>query len=337
MSVALDERVGVAGAAPTGRRSTPTMFAPRVSPLGWSDTIAGRDEVLGRLSSPPFVAPTAERQRRRASGVALLLDWLGDQPGGTWQERWLASGADSAPVTWRDLPGAWLVSRGDHSEWRRSALIEAMSVAICADVVRPCLSWLVGGGFARGAGLLVRNIEACRDPDGFARLRKVCDDDPGISTIARGRVLYRSALIIAAKGGGLAEITVGDVIELFETEDLRSGAPDGRAVLYRMLHRLGIFAEAAPSTLRALRTNGQRTPDELIDRYHLACRPVRDLLVDYLRERQPALDYNSLDSVSNYLGKLFWADLELHHPGIADPATAHVKPHKRNSGIRELN
>jgi integrase len=35
-----------------------------------------------------------------------------------------------------------------------------------------------------------------------------------------------------------------------------------------------------------------------------------------LRERQPALDYTSLDSLANMLGKLFWADLEHHHPGI---------------------
>jgi hypothetical protein len=31
----------------------------------------------------------------------------------------------------------------------------------------------------------------------------------------------------------------------------------------------------------------------MIDRYRLACRPVRDLLVAYLRERQPALDYTT--------------------------------------------
>ena len=79
---------------------------------------------------------------------------------------------------------------------------------------------------------------------------------------------------------------------------------------------MGIFGPTAPPTLRALRTEGQRSPEELIDRYRLNCRPVRDLLVDYLRERQPALDYNSLESLANYLGKLFWSDLERHHPGI---------------------
>ncbi len=31
-------------------------------------------------------------------------------------------------------------------------------------------------------------------------------------------------------------------------------------------------------------------------RHHLARQPIRDLLVDYLRERQPTMDYGSLDS-----------------------------------------
>ena len=43
------------------------------------------------------------------------------------------------------------------------------------------------------------------------------------------------------------------------------------------------FGEQAPARLREFRKPGQLTPDELIDRYELACRPVRDLLVDYLR------------------------------------------------------
>jgi hypothetical protein len=35
---------------------------------------------------------------------------------------------------------------------------------------------------------------------------------------------------------------------------------------------------------------GQLSAGQLIDRYDLACRPVRDLLVDYLNERRPGID-----------------------------------------------
>lgn len=40
------------------------------------------------------------------------------------------------------------------------------------------------------------------------------------------------------------------------------------------------------------------------------------MLVDYLRERQMAMDFSSMQRTAYLLGKLFWADLEAHHPGI---------------------
>ena len=47
--------------------------------------------------------------------------------------------------------------------------------------------------------------------------------------------------------------------------------------------------------------------------------------VDYLRERLPSVDFSTLQRDAYLLGKLFWADLQAHHPGIdslqAAPAT----------------
>jgi hypothetical protein len=71
-----------------------------------------------------------------------------------------------------------------------------------------------------------------------------------------------------------------------------------------------------PAAIRVFTGRGQPTCEQLIDRYGLRCRPVRDVLVDYLRERQPAVDFSSLQRLAYLLGKLFWADLEAHHPGI---------------------
>ena len=132
------------------------------------------------------------------------------------------------------------------------------------------------------------------------------------------RTLQRSSVIISAKGGTLSGIIVGDVLELLDIEtSVLAGWPGDGPVLYQMLHELGIFDDQAPARLRELRTGGQKTPGELIDRYQIEYRPVRDLLVDYLQERQPGLDYNSLRALAYYLGKRFWKDLELHHPGIS--------------------
>jgi integrase len=141
--------------------------------------------------------------------------------------------------------------------------------------------------------------------------------DPDVSVAAATRTAYRAALILAGKGGTLADITPGDVLEFLDLEAQARGTSVGATHLfYRTLHAMGVFEDDAPATLREARTAGQRTPEEMIDRYDLACRPIRDLLVEYLRERQPALDYTSLQSLANFLGGLFWSDLERHHPGI---------------------
>ena len=139
-----------------------------------------------------------------------------------------------------------------------------------------------------------------------------------MSAVSGSHTLYRAAEIAAAKGGGIADITVGDVLELLDVElGELSAIPGDVAVFYRLLRAMGIFGPGAPATWREVRSTGQRTPEELIDRYRLECRPVRDLLVDYLRERQPVLDYGSLTSLACNLGMRFWQDLERHNPGIS--------------------
>lgn len=291
--------------------------APRSCGSDWPTTQAGRDTVWARLTRPPFAPTTSGRHRPGAHhrGLGLLLDWMEEQPGQTWQDRWLASGADTAGKSWREIPRAWLRERGVTADWRHETFFRALWLMIAADVIRPSVSMLVVADIRRGA--LTTVLTQYRDPDGLERLRALCSAEPGLAPTKATRISYRAAQILAAKGGTLADITPGDVLELLDAEaDAHSTGVGGTHTFYRMLHSLGMFGDQAPATLRELRNIGQRSPEELIDRYGLVCRPIRDLLVDYLRERQPALDYSSLGTLANLLGNLFWADLERHHPGI---------------------
>jgi hypothetical protein len=282
----------------------------------WPATDQSRDEVWDRLTRLPFVEDNAHTQKIRLRGLTFLLDWLEAQPGRTWQERWLASGADGAGAGWRKIPARWLQEHGLAAGWRHGALASALLMAVSADLVRPALGWLVTK--PTGPGSLVRHLTRARDPDGFGRLQALCDADPHVSTVAGSHTLYRAAEILATKGGTLADVTAGDVLELLDVElDTLAGVSGDAAVFYRLLRAMGIFSPDAPATLRQIRgAAGPRTPEELIDRYRLACRAVRDLLVDYLRERQPSLDYSSMESLACTLGSRFWRDLEIHHPGI---------------------
>lgn len=292
MTTAVDIRSPQRPTRPDTRRAARTRFPARPFDSSWPATEQSRNVVEQRLTVSPFVMDKPQSQRVRAAGVHMMLDWLADQPGLTWQQRWAASGAESAGAGWRTVAAGWSGARGQGSPWRLAALSGALAVVISADVIRPSTRWVASG--ATGQGTLVRAVSAGRDADGFARLRRLCDADPDIPAQIAMSVLYRSAVILATKGGVLQDITVGDVLELLDTEretHINRGSGSGSGVFYRILHRAGVLGDTAPATLRELRAAyGQRTPDELIDRYQLACRPVRDLLVDYLRERQPALD-----------------------------------------------
>ena len=71
---------------------------------------------------------------------------------------------------------------------------------------------------ATGPGSLVRHLARSRDPEGFTRLRALCDADPHVSAVSASHTVYRAAELAAAKGGQLGDITVGDFLELLDIE-----------------------------------------------------------------------------------------------------------------------
>ena len=95
------------------------------------------------------------------------------------------------------MPIRWLHDRGDRSRWLRAELASAVA-AICADLIRPSLSWLVSS--LAGKGALVRGLARTRDLEGFARLRDLCAGDRGISKAAGDSALRRTALIRSLQG-----------------------------------------------------------------------------------------------------------------------------------------
>ncbi|MEV6335478.1 site-specific integrase [Nocardia vinacea] len=298
-----------------GREAMRTRFPPRPISTDWPRAGCGREEALRWATAEVFVIGNPIVQAKRVRGLRHLLDWLADQPGDTWQQRWLGSGTELLGPRWRQAPLTWLEARGRRSKWLPVELSSAMRVLIFADILRPTLRWLAITPSIKSE--LAAGLALERDPAGFSKLRDYCHADTGISDRATRFTAQRAAVIIAAKGGTLADITVGDVLELVDTEtDLLTAWPRDIPVFYQILHDLGFLGDQAPQRFRQLRTGGQLTPDQLVDRYELTCRPIRNLLVDYLKERQPSLDYNSLKDLSYYLARRFWKDIELHHPGI---------------------
>ena len=295
-------------------------FPPRVPAASWPATLAGRHAVVREAMATSYAAGENDQSRYiRRLGVVRTLDWLEAQPGSSWQDRWLAASGSAAGQDWRDIAVQQLKNTGQiaaANQNLRGSLGGALGVLIGCDVIRPGLGWLLASATPAH---LAADIARIRDPDGFAALEKIAGPAP-VSVTTTRRAMLQVAVMMAAKGGTVADITVGDCLELLETRAAGRGEKDnGGTYFYQLLHAAGFLPPEAPPRVRMLdpRVRGQQTATQLIDRYDLACRPVRDLLVGYLNERSPAIDYVTMSDLSYQLGLLFWKDPETHHPGIS--------------------
>lgn len=287
-------------------------FPPREAERSWAATELSRTAMERLVCSSPLLDDLNDQTRRaRMAGLGAVVDWLAAMPGVTWQQRWHASGAQGEPrADWRRLvaPGVPVSARAeDH-------LGSGLLLLICADVVRPSVAWLLTSTTPRR---LAVSLARTRDAEGFAKLGRVLDE-AAVSVGTSGPAMSRIAAIVAANGGGVCDITVGDCLELVRIG--KAVFTDGHynsPFFYQLLHSIGLFGPDAPASIRVFNTAGQRSVEGLVDRYRIACGPVRDLLVDYLHERETRLDHATMRSLSATLTNVFWRDLEVHHPGIA--------------------
>ncbi|MEU2718353.1 site-specific integrase [Streptomyces sp. NPDC007205] len=283
-------------------------WEPRACEASWWQTRQSREGLVERLLGL-FTDPTAGliRDKTRRRGLSKLLDWLEGQPGETWQDRWMASGADAAGSEWTDLP---LAGRGAIKRHQRDELATGLVLLVAGQAIRPSYPWLL----RQRLTVMLAEARAASEPDAFRQLEQSAQH---ATIAARSDALNKLTWIVIRKGGLVRDITVGDCIELtasLEEHHFRGSA--GRPLFYALLKETGVLPASAPWRLRALRIEGRRSVEQIVDGYGIECRAVRNLLVEYLTERAPELDHVSLRSIARNLCRLFWRDLEIHHPGI---------------------
>lgn len=167
-------------------------------------------------------------------------------------------------------------------------------VLIFADVIRPGVYWLLR--FAPARRSLATEMARTRDGKAFSALNQTCIDEH-IGLPAIKQALTHIAVIMASKGGQVGAVEVGDCVELMElVADLpKSFHGYYRSPLfYQLLRWNGVLGADALASIEMFFGNGQPTCEQLIDRYSIKCEPIRDVLVDYLRERQMAMDFTTL-------------------------------------------
>lgn len=286
---------------------TPAMATPRLERASsWAGTARGREEILAALEEMEAGATRKELNRRR-HGMSLLLDWLESFPGASWQQRWQASGADTAGPGWTALVEVAGLQGGAQG---RAQLTGAAGRLILLGALRPSYGWL----YQLISAAVLGRFRDRQDPEGFAALDVLCAGTERLTVTDRQFAYCQLTRILMHNGGRLSEITVEDCVEAYRAQVGYTARQ--HSYWYVLLLRAGILPPGSPPTVWAASRRGQLTVAELVDGYDLACRPVRDLFVDYLHERQAGMDYVSLRQLSTKLVLLFWRDLELHEPGI---------------------
>jgi len=238
---------------------------------------------------------------RRQHGLGLLLDWLEGVEGSSWQARWEQLGE----------PTDWQAAAGATSTWQRLGTTAALTSLLCHRILQPSYPWL----FRQRLQTLQILLFATTDQGQHARL-VAAGRRAGMSATMLGQALWVLSYVLVHTVRRLDRLITADLLAYGQARRALGKPNLGAVAAQQLLYDLGIVDHRAVT--KGVRGRvGQRTMAELVDRYPIACRPVRDLLVRYLEERAPAMDYASLPALARRLVGLFWCDLERHHPGIS--------------------
>ena len=285
---------------------SPVDTAAAAGPPGPHDALP-LDAVLALFPALPFWGRgRRDAQALRVRGARTVSTWLASFPVGGWQERWRVSGAD-AGKDWIDE----LTASGTRSRRQQRAEIHHGLACLLA-----CRVVLPGYGFIAACTplALYDNFRATISPEAFDRADAAAVE-LGVTHRHRKEALLILVKIVMHTGRDLDRLTKADVHAFQDWYAARDGRTKfGLHTAWDLLVEIGVLPRG--TSLRRSSRQGQHPTAHLVDRYRIACRPVRDLLVRYLQERRPSMDYASLANLATLLARTFWADLERHHPGI---------------------
>jgi hypothetical protein len=260
-----------------------------VALAGWSGRLDqySAEGIMARLGELEVWAGwQRKRQQETMLGAAAVLEWLAGFPGQGWQQRWLEAGADAGKAWLADVPVPGRAARG-----HRAILTCGLTGLLLARVVAPGYGFLAG----YGATSLFSETQRELQPEVFAAMTARA----AATGMAPGRM--HGGLIVLAKlllhtGLDLEQLSFAEFEAFREWGQSRYvSRPEGILAAWDLLRGIELVPDRS---WRAMRREGQLPTAELVDRYRIGCRPVRDVLIRYLDERRPSLDYKSLLSMT---------------------------------------
>lgn len=265
-------------------------------------------EILALVSSSPIWPGEGalKDQRTWTRGTLTILTWLSSFPGQGWQERWIAAGADGG-TSWLDG-----IDPTDQRKTitQRDELGKGLLTLLLHRVVLPSYEFLAD----YQAFNLFSYARQVMRPDLFTRIdRKAASNGIEGRRLAIGLIVITK--IVLHTGRDVDQLTAEDMFAYRAWNMVAYGtAPVGIHTAWWLLHGIADLGEH--EHLRSALRYGQRPTAELVGFYRIQCEPIRQLLIRYLDERRPAMDYGSFRELARTLAGTFWADIERHHPGI---------------------
>ena len=255
-----------------------------------------------------------DAENRRVRGARILLQHLDGFPGGSWQQRWEASGLNEAHQPVNVLIPA---------HQGRKEICTGAACLFGLRVIRPSLLALRS---TRLHGYGERFLAAQHDPlleDFWKRVQ-----DQPVHPVHHTAALFDVTVALTTQGITLDDLTPEAFLHyVWQSRDqglnMKARGKQNRGqfagqLAWPVLHEMGLFPPSTPPTVRAAVLTGRRTLEELIDRYEIRHQGVRQLILDYLARRRSELDYSSLDQHARSLAGLFWAKIEALAPGHPD-------------------
>ncbi|MGE0346613.1 MAG: tyrosine-type recombinase/integrase [Gemmatimonadales bacterium] len=257
-------------------------------------------------------------------GAGKILAWLAGFPGEGWQDR-------------------WLTARGDHDGWIIGLLPERQrsgpNITRAQAELRTGLTWLLVSGVIRPDYTLFVRLKTpavfevfglVHDAETFARVGghhgspcQVEGVTAAPATLTRARITLIKILLHTGKTR-LSDLTSADLLEARGWFLASRRTARALPAAWDILMRLGILPTG--SSLAEATRLGRPGPAQMVAFYNVANTNVAQIITRYLAERAPAMDFTSLRGLAADLAGRFWADIEAHHPSMADPTRGLALP-----------
>ena len=303
----------------------------RLPPRPFGDLSRADIDVIGRIAGDLPDVRTASTREKRLMIVRMLLRHLEQFPGGTWQERWEASGLDEPGNPVRHL---------ESTKARQSYITTGLKAVLAMRVIQPSLAAFRANKFTGYQDIF---MPAQGDPllaDFVAHVARY-----RVTQVHRDHALFDVAFMLTAHGLAFAELAP-EVLLSHSRECRRLGlttANIGDAtrhlgqVAWEVLHGMGRFPPDTPPKMKARILPGQRSIEELVDLRPVVNQQVRRLIIDYLTRRASDVDYSTLKNLARTLAHTFWQKIETINPAQSDLriSQAAYAQWKAGLGLRE--